>query len=913
MAKITKDDLFGEGLFDDLSKGADEATRELKDLEDQLKSIGKIGTELRKADALNPLKTDEDIRKRIETLRQMEGLLKLQEKATIRINKIRAEEKKNIEAQAKAQEKANKETSRAAKEQAKLNSVYEQSKKRLNDVKKELKELFVRGQQNTEQYKKLRKEFDTLDKTVRSAEEHVGEFNRNVGNYKESIREAIKETGLFSGKLGEIFTSLEKTGEELKKATKEGKNFGTAMKLGLVGVAIGAIKFLDALSDININLSDFKERALAITQGFTPSYIKSVQDARKEFRTLSLAIEDAQEEQQDLAEIAADATLGFQTREEAAKKAIETEKIRAGLAVQIAELELSQAEAAIKSRESIVGVGNATNDLLQKRTEAQIKLKDATDQLNDAQRIGEEKLREIQQKRLANTINVIQGEADIKAEALKKQLEDERKQLDERRKINEQFNAQQANVFNREIKQFDEILGKQIDGNRLLSISNAELLQQELDKLDIGDKAQDALLKVIVARQKALNDYKENLKKLDEEERQRQERIEAIQRERAINAQQAVVDARTEDLETTQEVREKNLQQLLEDENVFSRKKRELRKLLVEREKADNEELLNERLILLDLERDAEIKAAEKSITDEKILAEEKLKIQEEYQRKKENLLVEGAAKEGEIKEKSKDEERLIQEQQLKIVAKYASKSLDAISDALDKRGEAENDAIDRAIENNETAIDRQRALAEKGLSNQLAFEEQKRAQLELAREQQAKREQRRELILGFLKSWAGYAEQDPNTALQKAFVDLGTAKLAEVLVGLPAFKDGVEGLDGPGTETSDSILSRLSKGESVVTAKGTKENPGLATAMNNGTVDKYFLNTYTPSFASNVSDSVGVYKLLNKRLISLESTIKNKPETTVRLDNLGNVIEERVAQGTKQTIRHLSKKPRLG
>jgi hypothetical protein len=38
-------------------------------------------------------------------------------------------------------------------------------------------------------------------------------------------------------------------------------------------------------------------------------------------------------------------------------------------------------------------------------------------------------------------------------------------------------------------------------------------------------------------------------------------------------------------------------------------------------------------------------------------------------------------------------------------------------------------------------------------------------------------------------------------------------------------FKDGVVGLEGPGTERSDSIPAWLSKGESVITAAGTRAN----------------------------------------------------------------------------------------
>ncbi len=38
-------------------------------------------------------------------------------------------------------------------------------------------------------------------------------------------------------------------------------------------------------------------------------------------------------------------------------------------------------------------------------------------------------------------------------------------------------------------------------------------------------------------------------------------------------------------------------------------------------------------------------------------------------------------------------------------------------------------------------------------------------------------------------------------------------------------FKDGVVSLEGDGTETSDSIPAWLSKGESVITARATKNN----------------------------------------------------------------------------------------
>ena len=68
----------------------------------------------------------------------------------------------------------------------------------------------------------------------------------------------------------------------------------------------------------------------------------------------------------------------------------------------------------------------------------------------------------------------------------------------------------------------------------------------------------------------------------------------------------------------------------------------------------------------------------------------------------------------------------------------------------------------------------------------------------------------------------------------------LAAASLTGILYGLlgfarsaAGFKDGVVGLDGSGTETSDSIPAWLSRGESVITARATKNNKEELEFMN--------------------------------------------------------------------------------
>jgi hypothetical protein len=65
-----------------------------------------------------------------------------------------------------------------------------------------------------------------------------------------------------------------------------------------------------------------------------------------------------------------------------------------------------------------------------------------------------------------------------------------------------------------------------------------------------------------------------------------------------------------------------------------------------------------------------------------------------------------------------------------------------------------------------------------------------------------------------------------------------GAAQLAIVNKTPARFAKGVLNLQGPGTETSDSIPSLLSKGESVMTAKETKRSMGLLDAIKKNKID---------------------------------------------------------------------------
>lgn len=72
-----------------------------------------------------------------------------------------------------------------------------------------------------------------------------------------------------------------------------------------------------------------------------------------------------------------------------------------------------------------------------------------------------------------------------------------------------------------------------------------------------------------------------------------------------------------------------------------------------------------------------------------------------------------------------------------------------------------------------------------------------------------------------------------PAAAAIEVAKNLSLATIAAQTVA--GFKDGVIDLQGPGTSRSDSIPARLSRGESVITARGTALNPNLLDRINRG------------------------------------------------------------------------------
>jgi hypothetical protein len=110
----------------------------------------------------------------------------------------------------------------------------------------------------------------------------------------------------------------------------------------------------------------------------------------------------------------------------------------------------------------------------------------------------------------------------------------------------------------------------------------------------------------------------------------------------------------------------------------------------------------------------------------------------------------------------------------------------------------------------------------------------------------QAADEKSANIFAAIISTAAAVADALPNIPLSIIAAALGAAQIAVIASQpIPKFAKGVINLQGEGTSTSDSIHAKLSKGESVMTARETKEHMPILTAIRKGTLEKLIHDTY--------------------------------------------------------------------
>lgn len=930
---ISADDLIKSDVVDSFKKLDNELTEVIAHLKEIVKEGRNVMSSL-------TFKSGADVDKFAKSVKAADVALAQAVKTEIVQAKLRQEnikiiqqQEKLTQQQAKTKEQEAKATAKQTKEQEKLNSSYQRAAKQLNDVKKQLKDLSIEGKSGSVEANRLRGEFIRLDKAVRVAEEGVGEYNRSVGSYKKAIGEALQDTGLFNNGIGRLIGSMRELVKAQEGAGGSAKKFSNILKGGVVLLALAAIAAAKELLELNqafvdgaaIFAAKSKDFALGGTAFETAE--RGAQAFRITLRKLQADLQKAALDEQDFNEIAADTTIGFQQREQALKKAIEQSQIRASKEVEIAQGELARIKEEITAREAVVGTGRATNDLLDKRSELERNLADALDKQGNLVRQNAERERKQNADRAIAEIELLRSKklsANAEATILEKQLSDEKVQIEERIKIRQKLQAVNNNITAQEIAIFKRRIGVEFDTNELLKEQDAVRLKSRLEAIrtlegnGLGEEATNELAKVIKefqTNQIANNDIiiKQNDELLD-----RKKKIAQIEREISIIQIEDQVKDTEKLIEREAEAVDKLNEKILKDSNVFSTKLEKQREFAIAKEESDIIDLFGRKKSLLEAQADNERKAAEETIKDNLLRTETIKKIDKKLEIDLDNLSIEQQDKEKEVRDKTLEDDKKFHEQRIKLAGEFGNKIVDNLEKVQQRQQEKINNALDKEIESRQSAITRQQELADRGLDNTLAFEKQKLAEAELAKEKERRKEISRQKEIAFLRLLAGYAQSDPGNALKKALFDIA---LATAIQG--TFAKGVENFQGEGTGTSDENIVAISHGESVATARGTKDNPGLVTAMNKGRVSDYFENIYLPkyltvgntgSFAGNVAESAQLNQLvsINDRILSLETTIKNKPVYIPVIDKHGNNGLKEIENGIERTLMYVNRKPRI-
>ena len=278
-------------------------------------------------------------------------------------------------------------------------------------------------------------------------------------------------------------------------------------------------------------------------------------------------------------------------------------------------------------------------------------------------------------------------------------------------------------------------------------------------------------------------------------------------------------------------------------QEIYAKALADKRKLEDDKTKSEVNARSGERTAKLDIAAiEAQIEAIKTGNKNKKKLRDIERQQIEEDNRHLNDLIITGtiSAEDAEIK-------------QTEIAKKQAALRLEIAQDEAEKKarvkanGEALFQNVISLIEQqSKAANDRELARVQDLYDRKLISEKEYQNRTKEIKRQQAIDEKKKAIFDVIVK-------QGP--MLIQAFIDGGI--IGEILAGalfasslalvaaapLPQFKKGKINIPGPGTTTSDSIMARISKGESVVNAKQTSKWEPALQAINNDTFELYLKN----------------------------------------------------------------------
>lgn len=185
-------------------------------------------------------------------------------------------------------------------------------------------------------------------------------------------------------------------------------------------------------------------------------------------------------------------------------------------------------------------------------------------------------------------------------------------------------------------------------------------------------------------------------------------------------------------------------------------------------------------------------------------------------------------------------------------------KLLRNIQEAVNTVGGLYQDILSLDLQRNDIALQSLENRLDKGLISEQQYEKEKEILLKRQFETEKSMQLARAVMSGAnsILTILGGPLAPLAPVLIPIVAGITASQIAIIQSQVPGFKDGVIDLKGPGTETSDSIVSRLSKGESVMTAQETRKHKDVLQAIREDRLPSLIAEKYLiPAYQSSMND----------------------------------------------------------
>lgn len=792
---------------------------------------------------------------------------------------------------------------------ASLNNKYKQSAQSYRDV------AAAQGL-NSAEAKKLRLETNQLRAQLDGIDNSMGNYQRNVGNYKNKLMElsrTVKGFGalgrIVSGALGidpEVFNGIREAGMGLRDLNH--------IQEGTIGHHKEAKVAIEEETAANEELEVANEavgKSWMAAMGPIGWIIAGIAALAAGIAIYSAETKKAKEEEQERS-VAVDGTIIIDkalrdSYNETIKTIHDVNTQYEVLTGNLSKTEGKLEDVRFANKIALQDIANETTKKLQEANGFWNQFKDALLDTITFSLQGEHALKDL--------IDVLKDDAVQKWVNSLKQAADEYKII-----IEANDEALQKHKDN--LKELETLKIQLIRNDRARDLAEINLKQEQRDKEIkeqklaywtekklLGDSEEEAGLERTLIKQKWRD---EDEKKEQEAFDRRLKRLEEankkwLDKQKELFTQLEKLDEKVGREAVASDTKKDELKVTTDKDKVSSNtdpnKKINLLRQQYQDEKKVLEDQFRDQLMDAQDHRDEELK-------QEGLTKNEKEQIWKDYYATVDNIELDSYNKHNELQHDETEKEKKIAEEKIKIMMDQEQTVLEALQKSLDNQNQARQNALQDQTAMLDTEAKVQADLAAAGKKNSLdqtlkaesdAAEQSKQLQRKAYEEKQWM-----DLAQIFFKSEQAYltAGSNPTEAAGKALVAALLSKgIASAFSG--GYATGVEGLKGPGTETSDSLVALLSKGESVITAKGTKKNPGLATAMNQDKVEEYFSKMYLPKMGvfKDKSNDEQVNQFLIESMIEsfssrIEKAINDKKEIVVSVDAAKRLVISETEKG---------------